>query len=159
MFHTEQINTGGNRFLAAGIVFALILLGVAAIYAVRVFEKKIEEKITEKHKNPLFTTVEEQIDDGKPEIPGVVVYDAEDDVEQIELDTKKREAQFRENIEKKRYSLDTEKELHLLQKKDEFAAKRLAFLKKIEASETKAERLKLIKEFRKLCEENGSDAK
>jgi hypothetical protein len=147
-------NPGGNRFLAVGIVIALILPGIASIYAVRVLDKKLNSQNREIYKNPLLNTQCEEADNGKPDIPGITVYHAEEDIDRIKLDAHDRETQFRKNLEESEKGSEAEKENELLIKRNEFAARRLEFLKKIKAAKTKEERAKLIDELKKFCEGN-----
>ncbi len=145
----------GKATLVVGIVIALILLGIAAIYAVTVFEKQLEQEADRKNKNPLLLNIDEEvIHEGKTEIPSVTVSHAEEDIIEINRDAEKRQTQFRERMKKGNLIPDTEEERQLMQKKNNFAAERLSFLRKIEEAETKAERIRLIKELQKLCEEN-----
>ena len=143
-----------NRFLAAGIVTALILMSIAAIYIARVMELRISRDQAEQNRNPLLyrQSEEEYFDSDVPEIPGVKVYNAQKDADIIISETQRKESDFKQNQTAKfadKKKINTQR---LMRKKDQFAAERLLFLQKIEASETKEERLKLIKELRQICE-------
>ena len=147
-----------NRVLAGGMVLALVLLGVATIYAVRVMEiRTLNAQCPKVTANPLISGISnsDEIDSGTPEIPGVKVYSAEKDADLIQLDAKEREYEFRKSCSAKVADKDLQKDQVLILKRDKFAAERLAFLKQIEAAKTKEERQRLIDKLEKLCQSNG----
>ncbi len=146
-----------NKLLAAGMVTALILLGIAAIYAVRVIELRTGHDAIKSDSNPLIygKNETEPIDNGVPQIPGIRVYSAQNDADQILIDTHQKEIEFQKNTDAKFADKNHRKYMQQMNLKNTFAAERLLFLQKIEAAETKEERLKLIEELRIRCEEKS----
>jgi len=159
-----------HLLLAAGTVTALILLGIAAIYAVWVADNRKDPFILtreevagdEKRKNgnslnPLIKglTESKSIDNGTPHIPGVKIYSAEQDSDLIKADKKNYEEDFQQNIIETKSSETVKNQQELLKQRNMFAAKRLEFLQKLEIAKTKDERLRLIEGFKKLSEEDN----
>jgi hypothetical protein len=148
-----------NLLLASGTVIAMILLGIAAIYAVWVADHRgnSTEPINKNRSNPLIYRKEgaSAIDKSTPKIPGITVYRAEKDADCILADAKERESEFRRSITKKPSTKAMESSQKLMQKRDNFAAERLELLRKIEAAKTKEERYQLIQGLNKLSEKTG----
>ena len=149
-----------NRVLAGGMVFALILLGIAAIYALRVMEiRALNAQCPKVTANPLISRISnsDEIDSGTPDIPGVKVYSAERDMYLIQLDANEREREFRKICSAKIADEDLQKEQIMILKRDLFTAKRLVFLKALEAAKTKEERQKVLDEFKKNVTPTGNN--
>ena len=161
MDNNSEISNNGtllfNRLLALGVVIALILFGIAAIYAVYVYEKKLEADSAGDHVNPIFGNIKGAVETGEnplpsdnndiPDIPGVRVYSAEKDADLIDADAAAREKEFNKNIHSETDDSDAENRKNILIEKNRFAAERLEFLKKVEAAETREERQRLIRQF------------
>ncbi len=150
-----------NKLLATGMVTGLILLGIAAIYAVRVMELHTETTENRTNGNPLIYEKEgyEPLDSGVPQIPGVKIYSAKNDADQILLESKQSELDFKKRSTAKFADKEQAKYIKQMKQKNEFAAERLAFLQKIEVATTKEERLRLIEELRILSEEKKKEPK
>jgi hypothetical protein len=147
----------------------MILLGIAAIYAVWVADhqgglltshikrNEFSKSFLQAEQNPLIGrgVNSTDIDVGVPSIPGVEVYSAEHDIDRIKIDAKQREENFERSIIKPSASKVIERQQKLMIKRNNFAGKRLEFLHKIEVAKTKDERLQLIKGLKKLCEKNN----
>ena len=142
-----------NRVLAAGIVIALVLMGIAAIYAARIVELAISQKESGENRNPLLHIQRETVvpDSGDPEIPGVTVYNAKQDAATIIKETRQQELNFTQSNTANSADKEYRKSQRLIKEKDQFAAERLIFLQKIESAKTREERIKLIEELRQHC--------
>ena len=150
-----------NKLLATGMVTGLILIGIAAIYAVRVMELQAESAGDKTVGNPLIygKTNTKLIDNGVPQIPGVKVYSAKNDVDQIMMGRQQHEFDFKKRSTAKFADKELGKHIKLMNQKDAFAAKRLLFLQKIENAKSKEERRKLIEELQALCQKQKKPIK
>ena len=133
------------RLLAAGVVFAMVLFAIAALYALHLFDRKMQmDEASKGSSNPLIgsSVKSDKVDDAPEEIGGVRVYNAEKDAPLIYADVKVAEKQFEKSLASGKIS-----NAELMQKRNQFAAERLALLKKLESVTSPAERKKLIDEF------------
>ena len=142
-----------NKLLATGMVVGLILLGIAAIYAVRVMELQAGSSNSKKEGNPLIYGKDESelIDNGVPQIPGVKVYSAKRDADQIIIESPQQKLDFKKRTTAKFANKEQDLQIELMRQKDKFAAERLQFLQKIENAKSKEERLRLIEKLQALC--------
>lgn len=110
------------------------------------------------HENPVFNPPEAPSE--TPEIPGMKVYDADKDADELEKDAPVRNEQFNIHINEMKNTDQETDQIKMMQQRDKFAAEKLEFLKRIEKAETKEERQALIKELREKIEreQNQDDA-
>lgn len=134
----EKIKPKANyRYII--LFFFVIVATLATFLLFRYIEYKIPDlKRPTKSDNPLLLMNSQ--DEGCLTIPGVKVYDAESDLNDLEEDRLQREEEFT-----KARANAPESNSDMIIKRDQFASKKLYLLKKIEASKTKKERLKYIK--------------
>jgi len=134
----ERIKPKANyRYII--LFFFVIVATLATLLLFRYIEYKIPDMKPPTNSDHPLLLMDSQ-DEGSLTIPGVKVYDAESDLNDLDEDRLQREEEFTQVI-----SSSQESNSDMIIKRDQFASKKIFLLKKIEAAKTKEERLKYIK--------------
>lgn len=152
----DDLDLGGNDFnpnTALGqyrfliLIFLLILFTVIVFVCLRFLGFYEHSKGgNNQFENPIFSDINDQPDVSV--ISGMKVYDALEDVDEIEKDAAKRNEEFYGNINSIEESGQKSDKIEIMKQRDSFAAEKLEFLKKIDNAKTKEERQKLIRQLR-----------
>ena len=145
---TPKTSVGQYRFF---LLLMFLILGIlAALFVFRYLAGQMNPNLSDKDSvNPLFFTGEENQDDDVPDIPGTKVYDIRKDVPEIEKDSSLHKEQFQQNLKQIEKNDKQAADAEMMKKRDNFAAEKLDFLRRIEQAESKEERVRLIRELEK----------
>lgn len=145
------------RFMV--LLFIMILFIITAYVVMRFLGFYDSDRVPSgKHENPIFTN-NNGLQSDIPEIPGKKVYDVRNDIDELEKDAPKRDEQFYENINQMEQNGSNSDELKMLKQRDQFAAEKLEYLKKIEKAKTKEERQSLINQLREMMTDDNDNNK
>ena len=147
---------GQFRFLV--LIFILILVSILIFVCLRFlgFYENTENG-NGQFENPIFSTGGNPSE--TPEIPGVKVFNAIEDVEEINEDTSSRNSEFYSNIDQMEKNRQRPDDVKMMKQRDCFAAEKLEFLKKIEKAPSKTERQVFIDQLRNMMTDNHNNQK
>ena len=146
---SPNTSLGNYRFL---MLLIFLILGIfVAFFFFRFFVNTMNSSPNDKNTmNPLFLISDDDDDGGGmvvPEDSVIKVYDIRKDRSAINKNTALHKKRFQSNLKHLESSKSGFKEAEMIRKKDDFAAKKLQLLQKIDQAKTRSERATFIREL------------